>query len=255
MTQGQGTQQNHHPNYNGRGKMTQNQYNSRQNQPNQQFAEQRLQPRPCHYYYQQGWCRYGEGCWYSHDVWVLNHKATRWCSPAVASANLKLWSGRCNSNFCATNVESSLLAVMWDFSHMDLFLSFLVSRSCISSSAIFCTVTISYISQTWVSNSFVDTWFIRMNWFMLLHWNNDLNPWPTGILLEMHLLASTMFGGNYNRERICKNSQAHLFDEAPNINGYMDKGIKMWVRIKNHKYGLVWLHLYLLQSIYIGVEN
>jgi len=144
---------------------------------------------------------------------------------------------------------------MWDFSHMDLFLSFHVSRSCISSSAIFWTVMISYISHSWVSNSFVDTWFIQMNWFMLLHWNNDLNPWPTGILLELRLLASTMFGGNYNRERICKNSQAHLFDEAPNINGYMDKGIKMWVRIKNHKYGLVWLHLYLLQSIYIGVEN
>lgn len=107
MTQGQGTQQNHHQNYNGRRKMTQNQYNSRQNQPNQQFPIQRLQPWPCHYYYQQGWCRYGERCWYSHDIWVLNHKATRWCSPAVASANLKLWSGRCNSNFCATNVESS----------------------------------------------------------------------------------------------------------------------------------------------------
>lgn len=69
MTQGQyGTQQNHHQNYNGSRKMTQNQYNSRQSRSHQQFPEQRLQPRLCHYYYQQGWCRYVEDCWYSHDI-------------------------------------------------------------------------------------------------------------------------------------------------------------------------------------------
>lgn len=68
MTQGQyRTQQNHHQNCNGHRKMYQNQYRSRQNQP-QQVLEQQPQLRPCRYYYQQGWCRYGEGCWFSHDI-------------------------------------------------------------------------------------------------------------------------------------------------------------------------------------------
>ncbi|RCV42889.1 hypothetical protein SETIT_9G251500v2 [Setaria italica] len=68
MTQDQYlTQQNHHPNYNDHRKTNQKQYHPRQNQP-QQFLEQQPQPRPCRYYYKQGWCPYGEGCWYSHDI-------------------------------------------------------------------------------------------------------------------------------------------------------------------------------------------
>ncbi|KAF8723330.1 hypothetical protein HU200_021852 [Digitaria exilis] len=67
MTQGQyRTQQNHHQNYNGHRKTNQDQYHPRQKQP-QQFLEQPPQLRPCRYY-QQGWCPYGEGCWFSHDI-------------------------------------------------------------------------------------------------------------------------------------------------------------------------------------------
>ncbi|CAL4924756.1 unnamed protein product [Urochloa decumbens] len=60
------TQQNHQT-HNGHRITNQNQYHPRQNQP-QQFLKQQPQPRPCYYYFEQGWCRYGEGCRYSHDI-------------------------------------------------------------------------------------------------------------------------------------------------------------------------------------------
>ncbi|CAL4941611.1 unnamed protein product [Urochloa decumbens] len=60
------TQQNHQT-HNGHRITNHNQYHPRQNQP-QQFLKQQPQPRPCHYYFEQGWCRYGEGCRYSHDI-------------------------------------------------------------------------------------------------------------------------------------------------------------------------------------------
>ncbi|CAN6283079.1 unnamed protein product [Urochloa humidicola] len=67
MTQDQYRSQQNYQNHNGHRIRNQNQYHPRRNQP-QQFLEQQPQPRPCRYYFEQGWCRYGEGCWYSHDI-------------------------------------------------------------------------------------------------------------------------------------------------------------------------------------------
>ncbi|CAN6305323.1 unnamed protein product [Urochloa humidicola] len=65
MTQDQYRIQQNHQNHNDHRNKNQNQYHPRWNQ-HQQFLEQQPQPRPCRYYREQGWCRYGEDCWYSH---------------------------------------------------------------------------------------------------------------------------------------------------------------------------------------------
>ncbi|TVU30920.1 hypothetical protein EJB05_22573 [Eragrostis curvula] len=60
------TQQNQHQNYDDHRRTNHKQHYHEQNQP-QQHPVQPSKRKPCNFYSKNGWCRYEENCWYSHD--------------------------------------------------------------------------------------------------------------------------------------------------------------------------------------------